>query len=177
MTKLEEKLLAQIRARLEGLDVRASDKLAALLPALRKLTEGYAALGAAAKKTLAGLIPELAGAHRGGGGCAAMSAGQMTAFSALVSVCSGLGSIVTLLVLLAKPVRERLFGMSAIREGQKCMLRADMLATYYKHREEKTIRQYEYENYLYEYKAYKALRGNSFIDRIAQEIAGWEIVT
>ena len=43
MTKLEEKLLAQIRARLEGLDVRASDKL-----------------GAAAKKTLAGLIPELA---------------------------------------------------------------------------------------------------------------------
>lgn len=56
MTKLEEKLLAQIRARLEGLDVRASDKL----PALRKLTEGYAALGAAAKKTLAGLIPELA---------------------------------------------------------------------------------------------------------------------
>ena len=60
MTKLEEKLLAQIRARLEGLDVRASDKLAALLPALRKLTEAYAALGAAAKKTLAGLIPELA---------------------------------------------------------------------------------------------------------------------
>ena len=53
MTKLEEKLLAQIRARL-------ADKLAALLPALRKLTEGYAALGAAAKKTLAGLIPELA---------------------------------------------------------------------------------------------------------------------
>ena len=52
-----------------------------------------------------------------------------------------------------------------------------LLATYYKHREEKTIRQYEYENYLYEYKAYKALRGNSFIDRIAQEIAGWEIVT
>ena len=35
-----------------------------------------------------------------------MSAGQMTAFSALVSVCSGLGSIVTLLVLLAKPVRD-----------------------------------------------------------------------
>ena len=33
MTKLEEKLLAQIRARLEGLDVRASDKLAALIEA------------------------------------------------------------------------------------------------------------------------------------------------
>ena len=60
MTKLEEKRLWQIRARLAELDVRAAVKLAALLPALRKLTEGYAALGAAAKKTLAGLIPELA---------------------------------------------------------------------------------------------------------------------
>ena len=35
MTKLEEKLLAQIRARLAEVDVRASDKLAALLLALR----------------------------------------------------------------------------------------------------------------------------------------------
>ena len=56
MTKLEEKLLAQIRARLAEVDVRASDTLAALL----QQAEGYAALGAAAKKTLAGLIPELA---------------------------------------------------------------------------------------------------------------------
>ena len=106
-----------------------------------------------------------------------MNAEQAGAFFVLVSVCSGLGSILSLLLLLAKPMRERLFGLSAIRDGQKCMLRADMLATYYKHREEKTIRQYEYENYLYEYKDHKAMRGNSFIDRIAQEIAGWEIVT
>ena len=106
-----------------------------------------------------------------------MSAEQTGAFFALVSVCSGLGSVLSLLLLLAKPVRERLFGMHAIREGQKCMLRADMLATYYRHREEKTIRQYEYENFLYEYKAYKALRGNSFIDRIQKEVTGWEIVS
>ena len=106
-----------------------------------------------------------------------MNAEQAGAFFVLVSVCSGLGSILSLLLLLAKPMRERLFGLSAIRDGQKCMLRADMLATYYKHREEKTIRQYEYENFLYEYKAYKALRGNSFIERIAREVAEWEIVT
>ena len=106
-----------------------------------------------------------------------MNAEQAGAFFVLVSVCSGLGSILSLLLLLAKPMRERLFGLSAIRDGQKCMLRADMLAVYYKHREEKTIRQYEYENFLYEYKAYKALRGNSFIERIAREVAEWEIVT
>ena len=106
-----------------------------------------------------------------------MSAEQTGAFFALVSVCSGLGSVLSLLLLLAKPVRERLFGLSAIREGQRCMLRADTLTAYYKHREEKTIRQYEYENFLYEYKAYKALHGNSFIERIAREVAEWEIVT
>ncbi len=106
-----------------------------------------------------------------------MSAEQTGAFFALVSVCSGLGSVLSLLLLLAKPVRERLFVLSAIREGQRCMLRADMLAAYYKHREEKNIRQYEYENFLYEYKAYKALHGNSFIERIAREVAEWEIVT
>lgn len=53
-----------------------------------------------------------------------MSAEQTGAFFALVSVCSGLGSVLSLLLLLAKPVRERLFGLSAIREGQRCMLRA-----------------------------------------------------
>ena len=106
-----------------------------------------------------------------------MNAEQAGAFFVLVSVCSGLGSILSLLLLLAKPMRERLFGLSAIRDGQKCMLREAMLAAYYKHREEKNIRQYEYENFLYEYKAYKALRGNSFIERIAREVAEWEIVT
>ena len=35
-----------------------------------------------------------------------MSAEQTGAFFALVSVCSGLGSVLSLLLLLAKPVRE-----------------------------------------------------------------------
>lgn len=35
-----------------------------------------------------------------------MSAAQTGAFFALVSVCSGLGSVLSLLLLLAKPVRE-----------------------------------------------------------------------
>ena len=74
-------------------------------------------------------------------------------------------------------LEEKLLAQIRARLAELDVRASDMLATYYKHREEKTIRQYEYENYLYEYKAYKALRGNSFIDRIAQEIAGWEIVT
>ena len=98
-------------------------------------------------------------------------------FSSIVSVCSGIGSIIALLVLLIKPVRERVLGLNDIREGQKCQLRADMLRTYYKHKDTDKIRQYEYENFLYEYKAYKALGGNSFIERIKREVDTWEVVT
>ncbi len=64
-----------------------------------------------------------------------------------------------------------------IVEGQKCQLRADMLSTYYKNREARSIRQYEAENFTLMYKAYKALKGNSFIDIIFNEVTQWDIVT
>lgn len=64
-----------------------------------------------------------------------------------------------------------------VSTGQKCLLRSDMLTIYYKNREKHTIRQYEYENFILLYEAYKALRGNSFIDRIKQEVDEWDIVT
>ena len=81
------------------------------------------------------------------------------------------------LILLLRPVREALTGTKHLREGQKCLLRSNMLHTYYKNREHSAIRQYEYENFLLEYRAYKALRGNSFIDRIYQEVKTWDIVS
>ena len=61
--------------------------------------------------------------------------------------------------------------------GLKCLLRSEMLQIYYHNRESKTIRQYEYENFLFLYSAYKALRGNSFIDKIKKEVDEWEVVT
>jgi hypothetical protein len=64
-----------------------------------------------------------------------------------------------------------------IIDAQKCQLRSEMLRTYYHNREKKVIRQYEYENFVFLYEAYKALNGNSFIDKIYAEIKGWEIIT
>lgn len=64
-----------------------------------------------------------------------------------------------------------------IANGQKCQLRSDMLVIYYHNRETKRIRQYEYENFVCLYEAYKALKGNSFIDKIYNEVKTWEIVT
>ena len=64
-----------------------------------------------------------------------------------------------------------------IANGQKCQLRSDMLVIYYHNRETKQIRQYEYENFVFLYEAYKALKGNSFIDKIYNEVKTWEVVT
>ena len=63
-----------------------------------------------------------------------------------------------------------------IANGQKCQLRSEMLRTYYKHIDDKKIRQYEAENFLALYKAYKALGGNSFIDKIKTEVLEWEVI-
>lgn len=77
-----------------------------------------------------------------------------------------LGVIVPVVVLIKK-----------IINGQKCQLRSEMLQIYYHNKDAKTIRQYEYENFVMLYEAYKALKGNSFIDKIYSEIQKWQIVT
>ncbi len=64
-----------------------------------------------------------------------------------------------------------------ISNGNKCLLRSEMLRTYYHNRDSKTIRQFEYENFIFLYEAYKALKGNSFIDRIYSEVKTWRIET
>ena len=62
-------------------------------------------------------------------------------------------------------------------DGMKCLLRSDMLVIYYRHKDTGTIRQYELENFILLYKAYKALKGNSFIDKIYKEVMTWVVVT
>lgn len=64
-----------------------------------------------------------------------------------------------------------------IANGQKCQLRNDMLVIYYHNKDAKKIRQYEYENFVMMYEAYKALKGNSFVDKIYEEVHKWEIIT
>ena len=64
-----------------------------------------------------------------------------------------------------------------ITDGARCQLRSDMLRTYYRHRETETIRQYEYENFILSYEAYRALGGNSFMEKIYHEVREWEVVT
>ncbi len=64
-----------------------------------------------------------------------------------------------------------------ISNGIRCQLRSEMLRIYYHHRETEKIRQYEFENFEKQYEAYKALHGNSFIDKIHKEVESWDIIS
>ena len=64
-----------------------------------------------------------------------------------------------------------------ITEALRCLLRSDMLHTYYKRADAKEIRQYEAEEFNKSYAGYKALGGNSFIDTVASEVRKWKVTT
>ena len=95
----------------------------------------------------------------------------------LAEIAGAITGIVACVLLVAKPFRNKVLGLDDIKEGQKCLLRSEMLRIYYHHRESGKIRQYEYENFIYLYEAYKALGGNSFIDHIYKEVQEWEVVS
>ena len=97
--------------------------------------------------------------------------------STVASTCSEITVILAALAMLIKPIRSKLLGLDKLTDALKCQLRHDMLHTYYRHREGRTIRQYELEDFLYLYRGYKALGGNSFIDLIKSEIDEWEVMS
>lgn len=91
----------------------------------------------------------------------------------LTTIATLIGEIGVLLGVIV-PV---IISVRKISNGTRCQLRSEMLRIYYHNREAKTIRQYEYENFIMLYEAYKALKGNSFIDKIYEEVHEWEIIT
>jgi hypothetical protein len=94
----------------------------------------------------------------------------VTKLTAIVALVGEIGVLLGVIVPVIVSVRK-------IANGQKCQLRSEMLRTYYHHKETEKIRQYEYENFVYCYEAYKALKGNSFIDKIYKEVQTWEVLT
>lgn len=91
----------------------------------------------------------------------------------IVTILALIGEIVALIGAIT-PV---FINMRKVSNGTRCQLRSEMLRTYYHNRESGKIRQYELENFLMLYEAYKALKGNSFIDKIYKEVLSWEVIT
>lgn len=100
----------------------------------------------------------------------------METLKAIADHAGDICTIATCAALLIKPIRERLLGTEAIREGQRCLLRSEIVRIYYRHVNDKQLHEYEYKNLTQCYKAYKALGGNSFIDHIYAEMQEWEII-
>ena len=84
----------------------------------------------------------------------------------IVEVGILLGVIIPIIIFIVK-----------LMNGMKCQLRSEMLRTYYHNKDDKKIRQYEYENFVFLYESYKALKGNSFIDKIYKEVQTWEVIS
>jgi hypothetical protein len=90
----------------------------------------------------------------------------------ITTIATLIGEIGVLLGVITPIIKN----MRKISEGTKCQLRSEMLRIYYHNRDKGTIRQYEYENFVMLYEAYKALKGNSFIDKIYEEVHSWDII-
>ena len=69
-----------------------------------------------------------------------------------------------------------ILSIKKVANGTKCQLRSEMLHIYYRNYIEGIIRQYEYENFVALYEAYKTLGGNSFIDKIYAELKKWTVI-
>lgn len=91
-------------------------------------------------------------------------------------IVSGCIAIATFMALVIKPIRNKLFALERIQEGERCVLRSDMLRIYYNNLEKQELRQYEKENFIKLYEAYTALEGNSFIKDIHDEIKTWKVI-
>lgn len=86
-------------------------------------------------------------------------------------------TLITEISVLLGVVTPVIINMKKISDGTRCQLRSEILRIYYHNREVETIRQYELENFIMLYEAYKALKGNSFIDKIYTEVLSWEVIT
>ena len=97
--------------------------------------------------------------------------------SMILQVLGLITSFATAAAIIINPIREKLFDTKTTKEGQRCMLRAEMLSIYYRGQDAGgKLRQYDYQNFVLLYAAYKALDGNSFIDTINEKVKNMEVI-
>ena len=97
-------------------------------------------------------------------------------FAEIVQWAKNICSIATCAALLIRPVREWLMDTESLREGQRCLLRAEIVRIYYRHNDDRQLKEYEFKNMQQCYEAYKTLKGNSFVDKLHTEMLDWTII-
>jgi len=112
----------------------------------------------------------------------------MTIFTFIVSICSGVMTIIGLLTLFIKPIREKVLKTKEAEAKQEQRIKdaesislslalSEMTKTYYQAMEEGQIRQYKYEAFQYLYENYKNLGGNHFADKMKADLDQLKIIT
>lgn len=97
----------------------------------------------------------------------------------LAAIAQWVGYIVTIGGFLLALVRV-LRNMNAVVEGQRSLLRSEIMKTYYRHcdEEDPTLREYERKSLDALYSAYEKLRGNSFVSDIYNDqMRHWHVVS
>ena len=100
----------------------------------------------------------------------------MEIFLIITQIAGCITAIMTAVAIFVKPIRQRIFNSKKANDGEKCLLRCEILDIYYKGLEKREIHQYEAENLVKLYEAYKALGGNSFIEEVYSDIKEWKVV-
>ena len=88
-------------------------------------------------------------------------AGYIAAFSAIITVIAKFWK-----------------ALNALTEGQKCLLRGQIVSIYYRHcnEDEPKLREYERKSLDASYGAYTALHGNSFVKDIYAAMREWKVI-
>lgn len=82
-----------------------------------------------------------------------------------------LSLLVSVIAFCAKVLVE----LKKAKDGDMCVLRQLMLDIYYRYKDTQVIPQYEAQNFVKMYEAYKARGGNSFIDEVHNHVVTWEL--
>ena len=100
----------------------------------------------------------------------------MKIFLTITQIAGCITAIMTAIAIFVKPIRQCIFNSKKANDGEKCLLRCEILNIYYKGLEKREIHQYEAENLVKLYEAYKALGGNSFIEEVYSDIKEWKVI-
>lgn len=105
----------------------------------------------------------------------------------MILIIQGANLLIPVILFCIKPFRYWFLGIkerakkdaeaeAVEREAIKCLLRSEITRIYYARRHTRRLHQDEYSNLAMLYSAYKKLGGNSFVDRIWDEVQEWEII-
>ena len=97
--------------------------------------------------------------------------------SQIIAVLGILAASIGYLATILGPLRKALKSVRAVSEGQKCLLRSQITAIYYRHVDdaEPELREYERKNLDDLCAAYTALGGNSFVTDLYETMRSWRI--